>query len=467
MPAASSRSGRKQAGRTACGWSPGAASAALGNGVVGDPRQQGVERRSSPARSRGGSGRRRTAAAGTGRRRGGRSPARGSPPPPPSPAGRSTRWSSPLWVNSIDLIRSGSTAMPSSWRRSSATRRGPGRRLGRPLGDEPAELDVVGDLDPGDRLPVDAVGVEHRCFSGVCTGRGVALAAFGGGRLGRMQAGALREAVVALEEADEIGHRRRRGAHRRPGAGRAASAGPSSARPRRAAPRRGSRPSAPSRARRGSRPPVSASASSIRKSVSGGSPASPSISPAPRPVSESHSATAARQTVSSCREAPLEQARLHQGGPGDQRPHRAQASARTGNQVAEDETVGVSPGVRAAGGEGARHVRPDRPGALRRRGSDFEEAREVDEPRLGQRHVVGAPGAGVAEERAEPDDLLAVVEGVDLADEAVSEAPDPGHELPRRPERRRTAAPALPRCSAPGSAASARSRARRWRTTSR
>ena len=86
-------------------------------------------------------------------------------------------------------------------------------------------------------------------------------------------------------------------------------------------------------------------------------------------------------------------------------------------------------------------MRPQRPGPC---GRTFRWRRsvEVDQPFLGQRHVVRPAGRGVAHEVAKPHDLQLVVQCIDLADEPVAHPPDPGHELARGAEDRGARQPA-------------------------
>ena len=218
-------------------------------------------------------------------------------------------------------------------------------------------------------------------------------------------------------------------------------------------------PSAPS-----DLPPVSASASSIRKSVSGGSAASrssrrPGEAGVRQPVGHGRDPGRPRPARNTPRRGAAPPGRA-----GDQRSHRTQPAARTGNQVAQDETIGgaVRPHPQP-GREGPRDVRPQRPGPLRHGRSDGEEVGEVDQPVLGQRHVVRPAGAGLADQIAQARDLHLVVERVDLAHEAVPEPADPGHELGRGAEERGddSRRGVARRRSGRGTAASASCRARR------
>ena len=154
-------------------------------------------------------------------------------------------------------------------------------------------------------------------------------------------------------------------------------------------------------------PPASASASSIRNSVSGGSAASRSPRPASRPVSDSQSATAAVQRASSCAKHPSNKLRLDPGVPrrsaiapnAARRAVQATRSRRT-RPSAEPSVPTPSPVAngRATCGPSARVLcGTDDPIAKNREKSTSQSSVSG--------MSCGRPVAGVADEVAQPRDL--------------------------------------------------------------
>ena len=126
---------------------------------------------------------------------------------------RRTRWSRVLWANSKLWIE----GAPPRCRRAAgaAPRRSwDGWRLGHPLGDHTAHLDVVGDVDARERLTGDGLDVEHG-FPPLKADGAAGCASCGAG-------GRHRGAEMAPQESDELGDRDRRAAAEDGGAGRPA-----------------------------------------------------------------------------------------------------------------------------------------------------------------------------------------------------------------------------------------------------
>ena len=216
-------------------------------------------------------------------------------------------------------------------------------------------------------------------------------------------------------------------------------------------------------------PPVSASASSIRKSVSGGSPASRSISAAARPVSASQLGHRRCPGVSSCAKHPSNRrgsarARSEISDPTERNLPREQAARSRRTRPSADPSVPSPDPVakgRATCGPNARALcGTDDPMAKNREKSTSQSSVSGIS--------CGRPVAGVADEVAEADHVQLVVERVDFAHEAVAEPADAGHELARRAEQPGAEpAAASPPCSGPRSAGISQVPSRSLRIASR